>query len=127
MQTTFLFKTFSLLLLLNLTLLAGPARGGVITFTQPDGTTFQGLLKGTSAFHWIESDGQIIKYKEKDKFYHIAKFDANSSLIITSDLPRSVRRAPSLNGKTQMHSVDIADKKKLKAFYKKKQTEFAPQ
>jgi len=68
-------KTLLLTLLFTYTLFGAPAIHRELTFTQPDGTTFKGYLKGDSALHWIESDGELIVYNPKDKAYYKAVID----------------------------------------------------
>lgn len=101
-------------LLINFYLYAAPASPNVRTFTQADGTTFQGVLKGTSAFHWIQSNGQIVKYNYKDKFYHIAIFDKNNTLILTNKVPKYQKR-----NLMQNHTLKKEEMKKLKTLYNK--------
>jgi len=116
------------LLITSTLLLAGPPRAGVLTFTQPDGTTFQGYLRGTSAFNWIESNGEIVKYNQDDKFYHIAIFDTNNSLVVTKNLPSSpTTNAPSRLSNSKSHSVTSATSKKLMNLYNKRHTELSPE
>jgi hypothetical protein len=62
-------------------LYGAPAIQNEIEFTQPDGTTFKGYLKGDSAFHWIESGNDIIVYNPKDKYYYKAIVDREKGLI----------------------------------------------
>ena len=46
------------------------------TYTQPDGTTFEGTVQGLAQIHWIEtSTGDIIKYNFKKKAYYEIDFD----------------------------------------------------
>jgi len=96
---------------------AASARGGIITFTQPDGSTFQGLLKGDSSFHWIQSNQNIVLYNPKDKFYYNAEVDANGSLIIGKTKPfRSSTQvtAVSVQTKSSDHSISNNFKNALK-------------
>lgn len=67
---------------------SAPALSRVKTFTQPDGTEFEGILKGNSALHWIESDGEIIVADPKDGFYKRAIIRDNK-LIPTDQKPLS--------------------------------------
>lgn len=123
-----LLTLITTLFIMNSVLFAGPPRGGVITFTQPDGTTFKGLLKGTSSFNWIESNGEIIKYSKDDKFYHIATFDTNNSLLITDRLPiSSIKNAPSRLSPKQEHAVAPTTSEKLIYLYTQKHTAFSPE
>ena len=122
-----LFTVLAALLTTSTLLLGGPARGGILTFTQVDGTTFQGYLRGTSAFNWIESNGEIVKYNKDDKLYHIAIFDANDSLVITDKLPSSsIANAPSRLSTPKKHAITSATSKKLQNLYRQKHTASAP-
>ena len=86
---------------------ASPARGGVLTFSQPDGTTFKGLLKGDSSFHWIESNSHVVIYNPKDQFYYYAKITKNNRFELTQTKAGSsrVRNAPARSDVKHEHSV----------------------
>ena len=71
-------------LLLALTNLdAAPARGGVHTYTQADGTTFQATLHGDAAFHWMESNGEVILYNPQDKNYYNAELTPDGKFVMS--------------------------------------------
>ena len=56
------------------TLNAVEAYQGEITFTQNDGTTFLGHLKGDEYFHWIEDKhGNLIVYNKKKQRYELGQ------------------------------------------------------
>jgi len=84
------FKYIALFLLLLSSLNASPARGGMITFTQADGSKFQGYLRGDSAFHWIESDSHVVLYNAKDKYYYNAVVNENGNLECTTQRPAKI-------------------------------------
>jgi len=109
------------LTLLGSILLAGPAITGTRTFTQPDGTTFEGVLKGDSSFHWIESDGNAVVYNPEDKFYYKATIDKDKGLIPTKEKPAvKVKNMSSALGQVKKsHEVSKEDKKSLKELHKK--------
>jgi|GEM_PF-6404756 len=69
------------------TLNATQARDGLLTFTQPDGTQFEGYLKGDSAFHWIESDSKVVLYNPDDRFYYNAQLGATDRLELSKEKP----------------------------------------
>ena len=46
-------------------LLAVPAAPFLITFAQPDGSTFQAHLKGDEYFSWIETGKKMVLFKSK--------------------------------------------------------------
>jgi len=66
---------------------ASSARGGVLTFTQADGTQFEGVLRGDSAFHWIESNSKIVMYNSEDKYYYYATLNAQNKFELTGQKP----------------------------------------
>lgn len=63
------------------------ARSGLITFSQPDGSEFEGYLRGDPAFHWIESNGEIVLYNNKDGYYYNVIINSNSSVEFTTNRP----------------------------------------
>jgi hypothetical protein len=117
-------KTLLSLALLSSILLAGPAITGTRTFTQPDGTEFEGVLKGDSSFHWIESEGNAVVYDPKDKFYYKATIDKDKGLTPTKEKPnvKAQNKSSAINGVVKKHDVAESDKKSLKELYKKSKT-----
>ena len=104
-----LFLQLILFLLLSTSFLeAAPARGGVLTFTQSDGTKFEGLLKGDSSFHWVESHGKVVMYNSKDKLYYNASFDEVGQLVISKDRPKAKNEIPKTS-----RSFRIAEQKSV--------------
>ena len=66
-------------------LLAVPAAPFLITFAQPDGSTFQAHLKGDEYFSWIETEKKMILVKSKTSgFFEFAlvKRDGENRLIL---------------------------------------------
>ena len=66
-------------------LLAVPAAPFLITFAQPDGSTFQAHLKGDEYFSWIETGNKMILIKSKTSGYFefaVIKRDGNNRLIL---------------------------------------------
>ena len=121
---------FAFMLLMSLEIFASPARPGVLHFTQPDGTEFEGVLRGSSAFHWIESNGAVVKYSFKDKFYHIAKFTSSGDLELTEALPLAAPSASrGLNSlkSVQSHAVSPSEKQKLQKMFQQRNGAQAPQ
>mgnify|MGYP007043492829 CR=1 FL=1 len=116
-----ILKIIILIMLVKSFVFAGPAFPGVRTFTQPDGTKFEGVLKGDSSFHWIESDGSIIIMNPTDKFYYKATIDANNSLNLTSEKPANKTSEISASSgiEDKKHDVSQEDRKKLYKLYKK--------
>jgi hypothetical protein len=67
-----IFVTLGLMITMTLGLMASQAfdPSGLKTFKQPDGTIFQGYLRGTAAFNWIESNEDLVQYNTDDKYYY---------------------------------------------------------
>ena len=66
-------------------LLAVPAAPFLITFAQPDGSTFQAHLKGDEYFSWIETEKGMILVKSKTSGYFefaVIKRDEKNRLIL---------------------------------------------
>ena len=66
-------------------LLAVPAAPFLITFAQPDGSTFQAHLKGDEYFSWIETEKGMILVKSKTSGYFefaVIKRDGKNRLIL---------------------------------------------
>ena len=58
-------KTFSIVVIFIVTkgLLAAPAAPHLMSFEQPDGSIFQGFLKGDEYFSWIETENKEVIVK----------------------------------------------------------------
>ena len=68
-----------------LKLLAVPAAPFLITFAQPDGSTFQAHLKGDEYFSWIEMENKMILVKNQTSGYFefaVIKRDEKNRLIL---------------------------------------------
>ena len=66
-------------------ILAVPAAPFLITFAQPDGSTFQAHLKGDEYFSWIETENKMILVKNKTSGYFefaVIKRDEKNRLIL---------------------------------------------
>ena len=66
-------------------LLAVPAAPFLITFAQPDGSTFKAHLKGDEYFSWIETENKMILVKSKSSGYFefaVIKRDEKNRLIL---------------------------------------------
>ena len=81
-----LISLFALVLMVfTVKLLAVPAAPFLITFAQPDGSTFQAHLKGDEYFSWIETEKKMILVKSKTSgFFEFAlvKRDGKNRLIL---------------------------------------------
>ena len=119
-----IIKAIFAILLLSSVVVAGVAISGARTFTQPDGTKFEGVLKGDASFHWIESSGNIVIYNPKDKFYYKAVIDEKKGLILTNEKPdiKANKISASSSRVAKEHKVTQDDRKKLYIMYKKSKT-----
>ena len=61
--------TFVMLTGFALNLMAVPAAPFLITFAQPDGSTFQAHLKGDEYFSWIETENKQVLVQSKASGY----------------------------------------------------------
>ena len=81
-----LISLFAIILIVfSVKLLAVPAAPFLITFAQPDGSTFQAHLKGDEYFSWIETEKKMIIVKSKTSgFFEFAlvKRDSKNRLIL---------------------------------------------
>ena len=72
-------------------LLAVPAAPFLITFAQPDGSTFLAHLKGDEYFSWIETENKMILVKSKTsgffEFAVIKRDEKNRLILFPSGVP----------------------------------------
>ena len=72
-------------------LLAVPAAPFLITFAQPDGSTFQAHLKGDEHFSWIETKNKMNLVKNKTsgffEFAMIKRDEKNRLILFPSGVP----------------------------------------
>ena len=72
-------------------LLAVPAAPFLITFAQPDGSTFQAHLKGDEHFSWIETENKMILVKSETSGYFefalIKRDEKNRLILFPSGVP----------------------------------------
>ena len=72
-------------------LLAVPAAPFLITFAQPDGSTFQAHLKGDEYFSWIETRNKMVLVKSKSSGYFefavIKRDEKNRLILFPSGIP----------------------------------------
>ncbi len=72
-------------------LVAVPAAPFLITFAQPDGSTFQAHLKGDEYFSWIETENKMILVKSKTsgffEFALVRRDEKNRLILFPSGVP----------------------------------------
>jgi hypothetical protein len=118
-----LLKVFFALMFLNTLGFAAEAMPGVDTFTQPDGSKFEGVLKGDSAFNWIESNGNVILYNKADKFYYKAIYDADKGFVLTNVKPQEVIAAKTFANQAPKIESNHSVSKALKDHKKRQKIE----
>ena len=83
--------TFVLITIFGINLWAVPASPFLITFAQPDGSTFQAHLRGDEYFSWIETINKKIIVKNKTSgFFEFALLeldDENNFVLVPSGMP----------------------------------------
>jgi len=115
---------FLLIAFFYVTAFASPAINKKITFTQPDGTTFEGELRGDASFHWIESNGDVVIYNPEDKYYYKAVVDKDKGLVMTKNKAFTAQILSGLNAVKKDLTQD--DKETLYILYKKSKTSNHP-
>ena len=83
--------TFAMLTGFALYLMAVPAVPFLITFAQPDGSTFQAHLKGDEYFSWIETENKQVLVQSKASGYFefalLKRDDKNRLELVPSGIP----------------------------------------
>ena len=90
--------TFAMLTGFALNLMAVPAAPFLITFAQPDGSTFQAHLKGDEYFSWIETENKQVLVQSKASGYFefaLLKRDEKNRLVLAPSGTRYVEWAKS--------------------------------
>ena len=121
--------SFALLTSFAFNLMAVPAAPYLITFAQPDGSTFQAHLKGDENFSWIEAENKMIIVKNKASGYFefalLKRNDKNLLKLVPSGIPVIKRGQSSLRSNTNLPYISrgqlgkiwqsrIAEKRKIK-------------
>ena len=83
--------TFAMLTGFAMNLMAVPAAPFLITFAQPDGSTFQAHLRGDEYFSWIETENKQVLVKSKASGYFefalLKRDDKNRLELVPSGIP----------------------------------------
>ena len=90
--------TIALLTCYAMNLMAVPAAPFLITFAQPDGSTFQAHLRGDEYFSWIETENKQVLVQSKASGYFefaLLKRDDKSRLVLSPSGTRYVEMAKS--------------------------------
>ena len=120
--------TIALLNCFALNLMAVPAAPFLITFAQPDGSTFQAHLRGDEHFSWIETENKQVLVKSKASGYFefamLKRDDKNRLELVPSGIPVIKRGQTSLRSNTNLPYISreqlgkiwqsrIAEKRKI--------------
>ena len=106
-------QIFMMTLLAATLLNAAPARGGLHTYTQADGSSFQATLKGDAAFHWMQSNGEVIMYNPQDKNYYNAELTSDGKFVIGKQKAGTrVRKSAGLHTNANTGSQTLDNKKR---------------
>ena len=92
-----------------LNLMAVPAAPYLITFAQPDGSTFEAHLKGDENFNWIETENKQVLVKSKSSGYFefaLIEEDAEKNLkLVPSGIPVIKRGQSALRSNAEIPNV----------------------
>ena len=101
--------TFAMLTGFALNLMAVSAAPFLITFAQPDGSTFQAHLKGDEYFSWIETVNKQVLVKSKTSgFFEFAMIEEDEDKrlkLVPSGIPVIKRGQSSLRSESVLPSV----------------------
>ena len=121
--------TIALLTCFAINLMAVPAAPFLITFAQPDGSTFQAHLRGDEHFSWIEIENKQVLVKSKASGYFefalLKRGDKNRLELVPSGILVIKRGQSALRSDTDLPNISreqlgkiwqskIAAKRKIK-------------
>lgn len=108
-------KIFFILLLFSSNALAVSAAPGDRPFTQPNGLTFTGELKGDKWFHWIEDNlGRIIQYNPVNSNYeYIILTNTNGALSLSFSGILATDNTPLQPNYSSLYEIGIVDGSEL--------------
>ena len=101
--------TIALLTGFTLILMAVPAVPFLITFAQPDGSTFQAHLRGDEHYSWIETEKKQVLVKSKASGYFefalLKRDDKNRLELVPSGIPVIKRGQSVLRSDTDLPNI----------------------
>ena len=101
--------TFAMLTGFALNLMAVPAAPFLITFAQPDGSTFQAHLKGDEYFSWIETENKQVLVQSKASGYFefalLKRDDKNRLELVPSGILVIKRGQSALRSDTDLPNI----------------------
>ena len=109
--------TIVLLTSFTFDLLAVPAAPYLITFAQPDGSTFEAHLRGDEHLNWIEAENKMIIIKNKTSGYFefaVLKLDYKNCLkLVPSGIAVIKRGESSLRYNTNLSGISLEQHEKI--------------
>ena len=102
MTTTLLKRTATSLTMAAIAVTASaiPPKPGVVTVTQPDGTTFQAEIKGDAGFHWyVTPEGELMAADGADGFIRNVSAEQLETLRTRTRLNNEEARVKALRNK----------------------------
>ena len=116
-----ILTTLFVVILLSGAVFGAPALDRKITFTQPDGTQFEGKQKGDASFHWIQSGSDIVIYNPNDKYYYKAIVDKEKGIIpTTKKMGQGSVKVQGINAATSLPpQPDATTEQRLRFLHKK--------
>ena len=101
--------TIALLTYYAMNLMAVPAAPFLITFAQPDGSTFQAHLRGDEYFSWIETENKQVLVQSKASGYFefalLKRDDKNRLKLVPSGIPVIKRGYSMLRSDTDLPNI----------------------
>jgi len=101
--------TIALLICFAMNLMAVPAAPFLITFAQPDGSTFQAHLRGDEHFSWIETEKKQVLVKSKASGYFefalLKRDDKNLLELVPSGILVIKRGQSALRSDTDLPNI----------------------
>ena len=101
--------TFAMLTGFALNLMAVPAAPFLITFAQPDGSTFQAHLRGDEHFSWIETENKHVLVKSKASGYFefalLKRDDKNRLELVPSGITVIKNAQSTLRSNTDLPNI----------------------
>ena len=101
--------TFAMLTGFALNLMAVPAAPFLITFAQPDGSTFQAHLRGDEHFSWIETENKQVLVQSKVSGYFefalLKRDDKNHLELVPSGILVIKRGQSALRSYTDLPNI----------------------
>ena len=113
-------KKIFLICLMGISLFGVPAYQGEKEFTQNDGKSFKGYLKGDEYFSWIQTKtGHTAKYNRNSRNYEYMILSAEDNLLFSSIKVNSSNLRSNVPGEIKIISTEQLGKLWKKAWQKR--------